>query len=42
MILNNLDHAIAQHPEELITYGGNGAVFQNWAHIFVQNICKYD
>tara|TARA_B100001093_G_scaffold455381_1_gene465495 strand:- start:93260 stop:95263 length:2004 start_codon:yes stop_codon:yes gene_type:complete len=31
MILNNLDHAIAQHPEELITYGGNGAVFQNWA-----------
>ena len=31
MIQNNLDHAIAQHPEELITYGGNGAVFQNWA-----------
>ncbi len=31
MISNNLDHAIAQHPEELITYGGNGAVFQNWA-----------
>lgn len=31
MIQNNLDHAVAQHPEELITYGGNGAVFQNWA-----------
>ena len=31
MIHNNLDPAIAQHPEELITYGGNGAVFQNWA-----------
>jgi urocanate hydratase len=31
MISNNLDKAIAQHPEELITYGGNGAVFQNWA-----------
>jgi urocanate hydratase len=31
MIQNNLDHSIAQHPEELITYGGNGAVFQNWA-----------
>ncbi|MGM9476738.1 urocanate hydratase [Pedobacter sp. GSP4] len=31
MIHNNLDPAIAQHPEELITYGGNGSVFQNWA-----------
>ena len=30
MIQNNLDYAIAQHPHELITYGGNGAVFQNW------------
>lgn len=30
MIQNNLDHAVAQHPYELITYGGNGAVFQNW------------
>ena len=30
MIQNNLDHAVAQHPHELITYGGNGAVFQNW------------
>ncbi len=31
MIQNNLDHAVAQHPLELITYGGNGAVFSNWA-----------
>ncbi len=31
MIQNNLDPAVAQHPFELITYGGNGAVFQNWA-----------
>lgn len=31
MIDNNLDPAVAQHPEQLITYGGNGAVFQNWA-----------
>jgi urocanate hydratase len=31
MISNNLDNAVAQHPQELITYGGNGAVFQNWA-----------
>ena len=31
MIQNNLDNAVAQHPHELITYGGNGAVFQNWA-----------
>lgn len=31
MIQNNLDRAVAQHPHELITYGGNGAVFQNWA-----------
>lgn len=30
MISNNLDYAVAQHPHELITYGGNGAVFQNW------------
>jgi urocanate hydratase len=30
MIQNNLDYAVAQHPHELITYGGNGAVFQNW------------
>ncbi len=31
MLSNNLDRAVAQHPHELITYGGNGAVFQNWA-----------
>ncbi|MFM7731853.1 MAG: urocanate hydratase, partial [Flavobacteriales bacterium] len=31
MIQNNLDPRVAQHPHELITYGGNGAVFQNWA-----------
>jgi len=31
MISNNLDYKVAQHPHELITYGGNGAVFQNWA-----------
>ncbi|MFZ9595508.1 MAG: urocanate hydratase, partial [Bdellovibrionia bacterium] len=31
MLTNNLDPAVAQHPHELITYGGNGAVFQNWA-----------
>ena len=31
MLSNNLDDAIAQHPQELITYGGNGSVFSNWA-----------
>ena len=31
MVSNNLDYAVAQHPHELITYGGNGSVFQNWA-----------
>lgn len=31
MLQNNLDHVVAQHPHELITYGGNGSVFQNWA-----------
>ena len=31
MIQNNLDHAVAQHPNELITYGGNGGVFSNWS-----------
>ncbi|WP_298536033.1 urocanate hydratase [uncultured Algibacter sp.] len=35
MIQNNLDPNVAQHPEELITYGGNGAVFQNWAQYLV-------
>ncbi len=35
MIQNNLDPKVAQHPEELITYGGNGAVFQNWAQYLI-------
>ncbi len=35
MLQNNLDYAIAQHPHELITYGGNGAVFQNWAQYLI-------
>ena len=35
MIQNNLDPAVAQHPHELITYGGNGAVFQNWVQYLV-------
>ncbi|NGZ88848.1 urocanate hydratase [Psychroflexus maritimus] len=35
MIQNNLDHAVAQHPHELITYGGNGGVFQNWAQYLI-------
>lgn len=39
MIQNNLDPTVAQHPEELITYGGNGAVFQNWAQYLL--VMKY-
>ncbi len=39
MIQNNLDPRVAQHPEELITYGGNGAVFQNWAQYIL--VMKY-
>jgi urocanate hydratase len=39
MIQNNLDDAVAQHPHELITYGGNGAVFQNWAQYLL--VMKY-
>lgn len=35
MIQNNLDSNVAQHPHELITYGGNGAVFQNWAQYLI-------
>ena len=31
MVMNNLDPAVAQFPHELITYGGNGAAFSNWA-----------
>lgn len=38
MIQNNLDKAVAQHPHELITYGGNGAVFQNWAQYLLTMI----
>ena len=33
MILNNLDKAVAQFPQELVTYGGNGQVFSNWAQV---------
>ena len=42
MITNNLDPAVAQHPDELITYGGNGAVFQNWAqyHLTMQYLSR--
>jgi urocanate hydratase len=39
MIQNNLDYKVAQHPHELITYGGNGAVFQNWAQYLL--VMKY-
>jgi len=39
MLQNNLDNAVAQHPHELITYGGNGAVFQNWAQYLL--VMKY-
>jgi len=35
MLSNNLDNAVAQHPDELITYGGNGAAFQNWAQYLI-------
>lgn len=33
MIMNNLDHRVAQFPHELVTYGGNGQVFSNWAQV---------
>lgn len=33
MIMNNLDKRIAQFPDELVTYGGNGQVFSNWAQV---------
>ena len=39
MIQNNLDPKVAKHPDELITYGGNGAVFQNWAQYLL--VMKY-
>lgn len=34
MIMNNLDPRVAQFPEELVTYGGNGQVFSNWAQVY--------
>ena len=42
MIMNNLDKAVAQYPHELITYGGNGSVFSNWAqyHITMQYLSQ--
>ncbi len=40
MLQNNLDDAVAQHPHELITYGGNGSVFQNWA-LYVINYAVF-
>ena len=42
MIHNNLDPAVAQFPHELITYGGNGAVFQNWAQyrLVMKYLCE--
>ena len=44
MLSNNLDYAVAQHPHELITYGGNGSVFQNWAQylLTMQYLSKMD
>lgn len=39
MIMNNLDNEVAQHPHELITYGGNGSVFSNWAQYHL--VMKY-
>ena len=38
MILNNLDPKVAQFPQELVTYGGNGQVFSNWAQVCTYNI----
>lgn len=35
MILNNLDRKVAQFPQELVTYGGNGQVFSNWAQVWI-------
>ena len=40
MILNNLDKAVAQFPEELVTYGGNGQVFSNWAQVRLHKIIQ--
>lgn len=42
MIMNNLSDAIAQFPQELVTYGGNGTVFSNWAqyHLVMKYLCE--
>jgi urocanate hydratase len=42
MIMNNLHSEVAQHPHELITYGGNGSVFNNWAqyHLTMKYLCE--
>ena len=42
MIMNNLDDAVAQFPDELVTYGGNGSVFSNWAqfHLTMQYLSE--
>jgi len=40
MILNNLDPHVAQFPQELVTYGGNGQVFSNWAQVSVVTLYK--
>ena len=41
MIMNNLDPDVAQFPQELITYGGNGQVFSNWAQVKIELIFNY-
>lgn len=41
MILNNLDPKVAQFPEELVTYGGNGQVFSNWAQVCLSFLINY-
>jgi len=41
--MNNLDPDVAQFPQELITYGGNGQVFSNWAQVFISNfVCDFE
>lgn len=42
MIMNNLDHKVAQFPHELVTYGGNGQAFSNWAQVMQsKHVCCY-
>lgn len=38
MIMNNLDPKVAQFPQELVTYGGNGQVFSNWAQVYKEQV----